>query len=306
MKISIVIVNWNRSEDTIECLKSLEKISYPLKSIQIILVDNNSDSSDKDKIKKYFTKSKFKINNLFIENVKNYGFAAGNNIGIKAAIDKNSQYVLLINNDTYVKSDFLEKLESVFKNNQNVAAVSPKIYFAKGFEYHKKYKESELSKVIWYAGGEIDWKNVYANNVDVDKVDTYQNDENRETEFATGACVLYSTKAILNTGFFDENYFMYFEDTDLSVRFKKNGWKIMFCPKSIIWHKVAQSSGIGSGLNDYFLTRNRIIFAMKYANFRAKFAIFREALKLIFIGRKWQRIGVMDYFFGKNGRGSWI
>ncbi len=306
MKISIVIVNWNRSEDTIECLKSLEKISYPLKNIQIILVDNNSDSSDKDKIKKYFTKSKFKINNLFIENVKNYGFAAGNNIGIKAAVDMNSQYVLLINNDTYVKSDFLEKLESVFKNNQNIAAVSPKIYFAKGFEYHKKYKESELSKVIWYAGGEIDWKNVYANNVDVDKVDTYQNDENRETEFATGACVLYSTKAILNTGFFDENYFMYFEDTDLSVRFKKNGWKIMFCPKSIIWHKVAQSSGIGSGLNDYFLTRNRIIFAMKYANFRAKFAIFREALKLIFIGRKWQRIGVMDYFFGKNGRGSWI
>ena len=79
----------------------------------------------------------------------------------------------------------------------------------------------------------------------------------------------------------------------------------MFAPKAKVWHKVAQSSGIGSGLNDYFITRNRLLFGFKYASARARFALMRESFRLLFFGRKWQKIGAKDFYFNKFYKGSW-
>src|SRR5690606_23514864 len=111
-------------------------------------------------------------------------------------------------------------------------------------------------------------------------------------EFATGACVLYTKKALLRKGMFDPKYFMYYEDVELSVRFSRGRFKIYFVPKAKLWHKVAQSSGIGSGLNDYFISRNRMLFGMKYASLRTRFALLREAFRLMFHGRPWQKTGI--------------
>jgi GT2 family glycosyltransferase len=86
---------------------------------------------------------------------------------------------------------------------------------------------------------------------------------------------------------------------------KKVGWKVLFSPEGFMWHKVSQSSGIGSGQNDYFLTRNRMLFGMKYAQLRTKFALLKESIKLLLIGRKWQKIGIRDYYLGRFGKGSW-
>src|SRR3989344_2902107 len=107
------------------------------------------------------------------------------------------------------------------------------------------------------------------------------------------------------SGLFDEKYFMYYEDTDLSLRIKKNGFKLFYIPQAIVWHKVAQSSGIGSELNDYFITRNRLLFGMKYAKIRSRFALYRESLRLLSSGRKWQKKGVIDFYLGRFGKGSW-
>ena len=95
------------------------------------------------------------------------------------------------------------------------------------------------------------------------------------------------------------------EDSDLSERIKKAGFKVMYSPRGRLWHKVSQGSGIGSELNDYFITRNRMLFGMTYAKLRTKFALFRESIKLLLIGRKWQKIGIRDYYLGKFGKGSW-
>ena len=86
---------------------------------------------------------------------------------------------------------------------------------------------------------------------------------------------------------------------------KNRGWKVLYEPKGIVWHKVAQSSGIGSNLNDYFITRNRMLFGMRYASLRTKFALAKESIKLLLNGRKWQKIGVRDFYLGRFGRGSW-
>lgn len=153
--------------------------------------------------------------------------------------------------------------------------------------------------------GDIDWANVYGTNHGVDEVDRGQYDKTKETDFATGSCMFLRCKALDDVGLLDEKYFMYFEDADLSQRMEKSGWKILYAPKATLWHKVAQSSAIGGELNDYYITRNRLLFGMRYAPLRTKFALVRESIKLAITGRKWQRVGARDFYLGRFGKGSW-
>jgi GT2 family glycosyltransferase len=97
---------------------------------------------------------------------------------------------------------------------------------------------------------------------------------------------------------------MYLEDVELCMRIKKAGFKLMIDPNLKIWHKVAQSSSIGSPLNDYFLTRNRLVFGMKYASPRTKFALLREAVKKLLSGSSAQKIAIRDFFLHRLGSGS--
>ncbi len=308
MLISVVIVNWNRKKDTIECLESLEKINTDFK-LEIVLVDNASTDGSRIETKKFLKRASFRRKNFrfeLIKNSKNLGFCGGNNVGINHAMNHGADYVLLLNNDTFVDKNFLINLIKTSKKYPKAGILAPKIYFAPGYEFKKElYKESDLGKVIWYAGGDIDWNNVYGSNHGVDEVDHGQFDEIRDTDFATGACMLLKRDALDDLKGLDEKYFMYFEDSDLSLRAKEEGWDVLYAPQSWIWHKVSQSSGIGGPLNDYFITRNRLLFGMRYASLRTRFALYRESLRLLSKGRKWQKKGVVDFYFGKFGKGSW-
>lgn len=298
LKVSLVILNWNGIDDTLECLDSVEKLNTDDFELNIIVVDNGSTDDSLEKL------SKVKGINLVV-NKENLGFAAGNNTGINYALKNGADYIVIINNDVILEKNSISELVEMMKDNPKIGAISPKIYFAKGFEYKKGYKRSDLGKVIWYAGGKLDWDNVYGKTYGVDEVDKGQYEEARETDFATGTCVILSRDAIEKVGMFDARYYMYYEDTDLSQRIKKVGYKVMFNPKSIIWHKVAQGSGIGSTLNDYFISRNRMLFGMTYAKARTKFALIRESLRLLLAGRVWQKIGIRDYYLRRFGKGSW-
>jgi len=310
-KVFVIILNWNQWELTLECLESVRELRTMNYELRVVVVDNGSTDNSKSKIQK--AKSQFKMNNPLrgknlelLENKENLGFVGGNNVGIKYALKNNADYVMVLNNDTTVHSASMNQFIEVVKDNPEVGAVSPKIYFAKGFEFHKnRYKKDELGKVIWYAGGNIDWDNVYGKSRGVDEVDRGQYNKGGETDFATGACMFLTAKALRDIGVFDEKYYLYYEDTDLSQRMKNKGWKVWYEPKAIIWHKVAQSSGIGSDLNDYFTTRNRMLFGMRYAPLRTKLALAKESVKLLLNGRKWQKIGVKDFYLGKFGKGSW-
>lgn len=306
LSVAIIVLNWNRFEDTKECLLSLAKIEKSNFEFEVFVVDNGSYPEEvymlEDLINSLDPRN---LKVCLVKNKKNLGFAGGNNVGMKIAIKKLADYVLILNNDTYVKKDFLKNLIDVAVSDSKIGALTPKIYFAKGYEYHKvRYKKADLGRVIWSAGGDIDWSNVYASNHGVDEVDKGQFDQLQETDFATGACVLYKKEALLSSGFFDERFFLYLEDTDLSLRIKKNGFKILYVPNAVIWHKVAQSSYIGSNLNDYYITRNRLLFGFRYAPIRSKFALFRESMKFLIFGRKWQKKGVIDFYIGNLGKGS--
>jgi GT2 family glycosyltransferase len=234
------------------------------------------------------------------------GFAGGNNVGIKYALENKADYILVLNNDTTVDKNLLVRLVEVAKKKKRFGILSPKIYFAKGFEFYKeRYKKSELGKVIWSAGGIIDWKNVYVNNRGIDEVDVGQYDKVEKIEFATGAAMFLEAKVLKKVGLFDKKYFLYLEDADLSQRMLRCGFEIYYVPKAIVYHKVGKTAGIGSNLADYFLTRNRLLFTIKYAPLRSKIAVFMESIRFCFNGRRWQRLGVRDFYLGKFGKGSY-
>ncbi len=302
MKVTIIILNWNRAKDTLECLESLKKMSLGDCRLSVLVVDNASIDYSVEKLRTYQKANRFEL----LINKSNLGFAGGNNVGIRYALERGADYVMVLNNDTRVDPLLVTRIIEVAEKYPDFGAASPKIYFEKGYEFHKKrYKKVDLGKVIWYAGGKIDWNNVYGVARGVDEVDKGQFERVEDTDFATGTCMLLSRKALREVGMFNERYFMYYEDTELSVRMKKNGYKVLYVPKASVWHKVAQSSGIGSELNDYFITRNRLLFAFRYASIRTKFAIFRESLKLFLKGRRWQKKGVKDFYFANFGKGSW-
>lgn len=301
-KVFVIILNWNRKKLTLECLKSIDKLTVTGFELHVLVVDNASTDGSISAFRKFKAK---KFEGQIIKNTDNLGYAAGNNAGIKNALTRGADFIMILNNDTIVDKHLLTDLLKVARSHPKAGLLSPKIYFAKGYEFHKKrYKKGDLGKVIWYAGGDIDWANVYGANHGVDQADRGQFDKIDDTDFATGTCMLLRRKAIKKVGMFDEKYFMYLEDADLSMRMKRKGWEVIYAPPARLWHKVAQSSSIGSDLNDYYITRNRLLFGGSYAPMRARFALFREGVKLFLSGRPWQKAGIRDYFLGNFWRGT--
>src|SRR3989344_420271 len=298
MKVFIIILNFNGKDDTLACIESVEKLEVGSETLEVIIVDNGSSQ-------------RLMINDeglKIIRNEKNLGYAGGNNIGITYALAHGADYILVLNNDTIVDKNLVSELLITARSNEKIGIVAPKIYFAKGYEFHKdRYKESERGKVFWYAGGKMDFANVLGSHRGVDEVDSGQYEKEEETDFASGCCMLVKREVFEKVGGgFDEKYFLYYEDNDLSQKAKRNGFKIVYSPKAVLWHKNAGSvGGSGSTLQDYYITRNRLLFGMRYAPLRAKVALMRESLRLLSSGRRWQKQGVVDFYLERFGKGTY-
>ncbi len=302
-KVSIIILTWNGLKLVLELLEDISKLETKGLSAETIVVDNGSSDGTQKKLREYkLPNMPFKL----IENKENLGFAEGNNVGMRDAFKRGANYMILMNNDVIVPENLIVQLIKVAERDSKIGLLAPKIYFAKGYEFHKeRYSKKDLGKVIWYAGAMIDWDNIYSSHRGVDEVDKGQYDKQEEIDVANGACALIRREVVKDIGYLDKKLFLYWEDADYSQRARKKGWKVIYTPKTHIWHKVSQASGIGSDLNDYYLTRNRMVFGMRYARLRTKLALIRESFKLLVSGRKWQKIGIKDFYLKRLGKGSW-
>lgn len=299
-KVFISIINFNGSENTRECLESIDNLNLIGLDLGVIVIDNGS--KEKLDLEENFLKNaSLKI----ILNPRNLGFSGGHNLGIKYALSNGANYVVILNNDTVLDRNLVYELVNGFKDAKT-GIVSPKIYFANGFEFHKqRYKKEDLGKIIWYAGGKMDWDNVIGKHIGVDEVDNGQFDLEKPVDFASGCAMAIKREVLERVGLFDERYFLYYEDNDFSQRAKKAGYEITYAPKAFIWHKNAGSAGgSGSGLQDYYITRNRLLFGAKYAPAKAKTALLRESFKLMLTGRAWQKRGALDFYLRRLGKGS--
>lgn len=303
--VSIIIVNYNTPKETKDCIRSLTDLESWGFDYQIIVVDNGSKEP-----------LSFSANFLrhhphveLITSASNLGFTGGNNLGIKHAADHyDSDYFLLLNSDTEVDSNFLKELYLMAKNDPKIGLMSSKIYFEKGYEYHAdSYPAEHLGKVIWYAGGVVDWSNLISFHIGVDEVDRGQFEKARETDFATGCSMLISREVVERVGLLDNRYFLYSEDVDYSLRVKRAGLKVCYCPTSIVYHKIAASTGgVGSQLQQYYQTRNRLLLSFKYGWRRQKLTTIHLAFRLLIGGSKSERKAVLDLLKSNLGKQTYV
>lgn len=300
-KISIIILNWNGWQDTLECFDSLSKITYP--NYEVIVIDNASTNESVEKIKNWIDTRKSVISYKLLVNSYNAGFAGGNNPGIEYAIKNKSDYVLLLNNDTIVAPDFLEKLVKTGQSDKNFGIIGPKIYY-----------EADKNR-IWFGGGHFSWLGG-GRHMEFDKVDDKPLDETiKEADFMTGCCFLIKREVIEKIGPMNEDFFLYYEDTEWSLRAEKNGYKVIYAPSSHIWHKVSRSVKPKSNpAVHYYHIRNALLLSKLHAPklivgfiyVWSAYCYFKQIVKIIFFPEKKEIAkmimrGVKDFYAEKFG-----
>ena len=287
-KVFIVILNWNNWSDTLECLESLKNNDYP--NEQVVIIDNGSAEK---------LRTDFKV----IYNKENLGFAGGNNVGIKYALEKGADYVLLLNNDTVVAKDFLSEMIKVAGKDEKIGLIGPKIYF-----YQDKNR-------IWSAGGQVNWLYNKGQMRGYNQIDKEQYDCPEETDYITGCCLLIKKEVIKKIGLMPKDYFLYYEDTDWSLRAQQAGFKCVFVPRAKIWHKGSKSSLEGSPSYIYYHIRNGLILAQRYAPWYVKplvhldvfWRAIKQIIKLVFFPQKkaWAKyilLGLKDFYLNRRGK----
>ena len=220
--VNLFVLNWNGRDLTLDCLSSLEKITYP--NVKVYIIDNGSSDNSVTAIRNKFPD--YEIIGL----PENYGFARGNNAGFELVKQK-ADYTIFLNNDTIVDPNFVEPLINAMESNSTVKQSTPKIFYADNLDY------------IWFGGGKVSLWAGWIRHLGIRQKDSMQFSFNRNVDYATGCCVCMRTVDFESIGMFDESFLMYGEDVDLSLRFRKQGGQILFVPESKIWHKVSSSIG---------------------------------------------------------------
>lgn len=242
--VYIIIVNWRRYKDTQECLASLKNSKY--KNFRLIVVDNESQEGKAEKLLKKYPFIKM------IKNKKNLGYSRANNQGIELALKDNADFLLLLNNDTVVAPNFLNILVDYARANNFYGVLSPKILYYK-------------SDKIWAMGGKLSFLTSIPRMIGQGKPSSAFN-EIVEPDYVSGCAFLLNREVIEAVGMLDTRYFAYYEDTDLSFRVKRAGYALKVIPKSIVWHKVSQSTKQKAGkvgeTYAYLLAKNGVLFGV--------------------------------------------
>lgn len=293
--VSIVVLNYNRPQDTIECVRSLRAVSYP--SFNILVVDNGSTDGSVHKLKEVLKAAEI------ARSEKNLGYTGGINFGFLEARRKNPNYVLVMNNDTIAEPEFLDHLVEAMESNQKAAAACGTIYC-----FHEKRK-------VWYAGGRlIPWRGLAVHENKDAIIDPQALNGARNVSFVTGCMVIFRTTIFDSIGMEDERFFMYLDDIELSHRIQGKGFDLLYVPKSIIYHKVLGEKE--SPFKVYYSVRNRLLListcTQGFVNLVAKLyfltvitfklIVWRLLRPEFFKAASW---GLKDYFDGRfyEGRG---
>jgi len=265
-KVSIIILNWNGVKDTIECLESLKKITYP--NYDVIVVDNGSSGNDVEVLRQ-----KYGDRIYIIENDKNYGLSKGRNIGIRYALERGADYMQILDNDIVVAPDFLTQLINVAQTDPNIGVAGPKIYH---------YEQPEK---LGYAGRYMNYWTGFVVDRAKGKTDCGQFEDITDVDYATGGSMLISRNALLKVGLMDERFFFWYEDIEFCTRVIRGNFRVVFVPQAKMWHKgssIPRTTALKNvrATSGYYLIRNRFILMAKHGN---KLQLFTSTLCFILI-----------------------
>lgn len=248
-KIAVVIVNWNNWLDTVACIEWLVDVAPGGHELEIIIVDNGSTDASLENLRGHEAVTLLPL-------PENVGFAAGSNHGIRMALAAGAAYVLLLNNDTYARAEFLMPLLATFDQQPRAAIVCPKIRYAGETE--------SVSGHIWYAGGKFRHPRLIGEMVGMDEVDLGQYDTECTVDFGVGCCMLIKSDLFHRIGLLDEAFFFYHEDADFSLRATQAGYEVWYQPAALVWHHVSRSTEENPGFRAFLYARSRPIFFVKH------------------------------------------
>jgi len=237
-KVNVVILNYNGKDVLKNCLASVFRLDYP--DFEVVVVDNDSKDGSLEEAKNDFARA------TFIKNEGNLGFSAGNNIGIKYSLEKQAKYVLLLNNDTEVERNMLSNLVGIMEKNKKIGIMSPII--TRGD-----------SEEMWFSGGNIDWMRMRTMHEKASSENLQR--EFFETGFVSGCAMLIRREVFAEVGLLDEDFFLYWEDVDFSVRAKRAGFGLAISPLSKVKHFEKSENNLESKI--YWLVVSGLFFFKK-------------------------------------------
>lgn len=337
MRVYIVILNFNNWPDTIECLESVFRNKYD--DYRVIVCDNNSKDGSFEHIRawaegdlcpwvdrqnplrnlswppiskpiKYVSYNREHAESLeyskpdfpltLIQTGKNLGFAGGNNVGLKHALSKGDfDYIWALNNDTVIKEDTLIELVKKAKNTPKLGICGSKLIYYDDPSLIQAYGGARFNKFLALS--------THLGAFEDSKAPVDSNTVSNQIDYIVGASMLISKSFLEKVGFLNEEYFLYFEEIDWSIR-AKNLFKLDFSPKSIVYHREGATIGANSKkksksrIADYYFIRNRVLFTKKYyPRFlpTVYFGVIYSLIKRVFRG-EFDRIGL--YFNALRGK----
>lgn len=243
--VFIVVLNWNGRELVLDCLHSIQQLRYD--NVTTLVVDNCSTDGSVEAVKEEYPDVGI------IENKRNLYWSGGNNEGIKYALEKQADYILLLNNDTTVDPDMIREMVDVAEQDSSIGLLGPKIYY---------HHDPEL---LWYAGGRVNLVQGRLWHTGIREKDRGQYDQVSEVDYVTGCALMIRNEVAHRIGLIDTAYTLYCEDVDYSIRAGKAGYRLILVPSAKMWHKVSASWGIISLRKARMKLRSQLILYRRYA-----------------------------------------
>lgn len=244
--ISIIVLNWNGGDDTHGCLASMQGLTYP--NFTVLLVDNGSTDDSLARARAATWEFPLRI----IENGANLGFAEGNNVGIRAALESGADYVMLLNNDTEIAPDCLDRLMDVAVARPEAGILGPRIFYM------------DPPDVAWFDRAAWNPANLRFDFPGQGDKEYGLPTEPMETEYVCGAAMLFRAEVARKIGLLDSRFFLVYEESDWGFAARRAGYACLTVPAAKVWHKIGASFGSEeSPLRAYFSTRNHLLWVEK-------------------------------------------
>jgi GT2 family glycosyltransferase len=295
-RVTAIILNYNLTDYTIDCVRSLLEVDYP--ALDILIVDNGSTDHPASRLRELFPQLEIHSTG------ENLGYTGGINAGLRIALEKAPDYILVLNPDTIAERDFLGHLVSAMEQRPRVAGACGTIY-----AYHDR-------TLVWYAGGRL----IPLRGLAVhDHINTHLDPSTlgppRIVSFITGCMILFRSSALQVTGLEDERFFMALDDIEFSARIQRKGFDLLYVPRSIIYHKVLGEKE--SPFKLYYSVRNRLLLIRSAWSGLTRLvaggyfvSVIAGKLLVWFFGNRpffraaW--MGIVDYWAGRFGRGRGV
>jgi len=235
----VVVLNWRKPTDTLACLESLVQIGYP--DARVVVVDNGSGDDSVALIRQRYPEVRV------LEAGANLGYAGGNNVGIRYALDRGAEWVCILNNDVIVAPDFLKILWVTAQAHPDIGVVTPLV------------AEMTDQERVWALGSAVNRASGVVSRLHAgDPVTKWRDQPPFEVDVASGAAMLIKRGVLEPVELMDEDFFLYYEETDWCLRIRRAGYRILAVPGSVVWHKVSATLGTTSPAIDYYMLRNHL------------------------------------------------